>query len=129
MDDHKLEKLKLALGRHADIIFAYLFGSHASGQTTPLSDIDVAVYLRGNPDGNKRLDIVGDLIDILNTDYIDVVILNTAPLPLKIRVIRNSILLVDNVPFVRHAFESRTISGYIDFARFENRILNRRFSL
>ena len=125
---HIFEKLKSTLSTDSDIAFAYLFGSHAGGQPTPLSDIDVAVYLRGILDGNKRMEILGVLIDKLKTDRIDLVILNTAPLPLKMRVIRKSRLLVENSPFVRHAFESATVSTYIDFARYENRILKERFS-
>ena len=124
-----LSELKSVLSKNTDIAFAYLFGSQASGQATRLSDIDIAVYLYGTPDGDKRLEILGILIDALKSDHIDLVMLNTAPLPLKFRVLKNNRLIVDNAPFIRHAFESTTISMYIDFSRFEARILEQRFSL
>ncbi|AOY60092.1 hypothetical protein [Desulfococcus multivorans] len=73
--------------------------------------------------------VIGMLTDALKSDRVDLVILNTAPLPLQIRVLKKNRLLVDNAPYIRHAFESRTIAVYIDFARFEARLLERRFSL
>ena len=94
-----------------------------------MSDIDIAVYLYGSPDGDKRLEILGILIDALKSDHIDLVMLNTAPLPLKFRVLKNNRLIVDKAPFLRHAFESTTIAMYIDFSRFEARILEQRFFL
>ena len=30
-----------------DVVFAYLFGSTATGEATPLSDVDIAVYVSG----------------------------------------------------------------------------------
>jgi predicted nucleotidyltransferase len=122
-----ISKLKSSLSQHPDIVFAYLFGSQASGRATRMSDIDIAVYLHGSPDGEKRLEILGILIDALKSDRIDLVILNTAPLPLQFRVLKNNQLLVDNAPFIRHAFESKTIAMYLDFSIFEARILERRF--
>ena len=48
-----------------DILFAYLFGSLTSGILKPLSDIDIAVYLKKRKLSEKRLEIIGDLADIL----------------------------------------------------------------
>jgi len=69
-----------------DVIFAYLFGSMALGTFKPLSDIDIAVYLKKRKLSEKRLEIIGDLADIFKTDEIDLVVLNTAPLSLQMRV-------------------------------------------
>ena len=91
------------------------------------SDIDVAVFLNCDPNGEKRLEILGDVIDSVKSNRVDMVILNSAPLPLKSRVLKSGHLLVDNDPFVRHVFESNTIRSYIDFSRYEKSILRRRF--
>jgi len=115
------------MSKNVDIAFAYLFGSQAGGQVTRMSDIDIAVYLYGCPDGDKRLEIIGILTDALKSDRVDLVMLNTAPLPLKYRVLKKNRLIVDKSPFMRHTFESRTIAMYLDFANFEKRILERRF--
>lgn len=48
------------------IFFAYLFGGLARGKPQPLSDVDIAVYLK--PDCNfaeNKLDILGNLMDTL----------------------------------------------------------------
>lgn len=120
-------KAERYLQSREDVLFAYLFGSMASGKATALSDVDIAVYLSGNNLSTKRLEILGDLIDILKTDEIDLVILNTAPLPLKIRILRNKRILSERTPFVRHAYESATMRSYLDFAKLETRILKERF--
>lgn len=40
-------------GRRHPVVLAYLFGSHAKGPTTPLSDVDVAIVL-DEPDARRR---------------------------------------------------------------------------
>jgi len=119
--------VEVYLRSREDVQFAYLFGSYAKGKITPLSDVDIAVYLSGSNFSQKRLEIIGGLIEVLKTDEIDLVILNTAPLPLKIRILRNRKLLVDRTPLVRHAFESTTMRVYLDFNKLEKRILERRY--
>lgn len=122
-----IPKVEIYLKSREDIQFAYLFGSFAKNRVTPLSDVDVAVYLIGYDFSDKRMEILGDLIDILKTDKIDLVILNTAPLSLRMKILQNKRLLAENVPFVRHAYESMTIRTYFDYSKIENRILERRF--
>ena len=79
-----LPKVETYLRYREDVQFAYLFGSYAKGKITPLSDVDIAVYLSGSNFSQKRLEILGGLIEVLKTDEIDLVILNTAPLPLAV---------------------------------------------
>jgi uncharacterized protein len=119
-----------ALDGNSNVLFAYLFGSWARDAVTPLSDIDIAVYLReAHPDAEDKLAILGELADHLETDDIDLVVLNSAPLTLQARVVRDRQVLVDRQPYVRHAFESLVMRKYFDFSIFETSILNRRFSL
>ena len=115
------------LSKRKDIAFAYLFGSTADGTNTPLSDVDIAVYLTEGPFSEKRLEILGKLIDLLHTDNIDLVILNTASQPLKARIIRKKVILADNLPYMRHDFESAVMRTYMDFSKIENRILEQRY--
>jgi len=128
---HDIRKLipeaEIYLKSREDIHFAYLFGSFARGSTSPLSDLDIAVYLAGAELADKRMKILGDLIDIFKTDEIDLVILNTAPLTLRMKILQNKRLLADNAPFIRHAYESMTIRSYFDFSKIETNILERRF--
>ena len=99
----------------------------AAGKAGPLSDVDIAVYLEDHSLAEKRLQILGGLIDALKTERIDLVVLNGAPLPLRIRILRNKRILSDRAPFLRHAYESVTMRSYLDFSKLEKRILERRF--
>jgi uncharacterized protein len=111
-----------------DILFAYLFGSFGRGKQMLLSDVDIAIYLKEPTDvQEKKMEILGALIDILQTDEIDLVVLNNAPLPLKMRILESKRVIVDREPFVRHHYESLTMREYFDFSILEGRILNRRF--
>jgi predicted nucleotidyltransferase len=116
------------LQSRADILFAYLFGSLGRGKPLPLSDVDIAVYLEepGNLQ-EKKMEILGGLIDILQTDEIDLVVLNSASLPLRMRILENKKIIADREPSLRHHYESLTMREYFDFSIKEKEILNRRF--
>jgi hypothetical protein len=73
------------------------------------------------------MEILGELIDILQTDEIDLVILNSASLPLRMRILENKKVVVDREPFLRHRYESLTMREYFDFSILEGEILSRRF--
>lgn len=110
--------------------FAYLFGSVAREEQNSLSDIDIAVYIcEGCDPAEAKLDIVGKLMDRLGRRRFDLVILNTAPLPLAARVIRCRKVLADRDQFSRHRYESLILREYFDFSFLEASILNRRFAL
>jgi uncharacterized protein len=125
-----VERARKAFGGNSRVVFAYLFGSLARNVATPLSDIDIAVFLSDQLDEvADKLAVLGKLMHNLETDGIDLVVLNTAPLTLKARVVRDGQVLVDRQPHLRHAFESVVLRSYFDFSIFETAILNRRFSL
>ena len=42
---HDMDALKRYFENRKDVAFAFLFGSHARGTATKLSDVDIAVYL------------------------------------------------------------------------------------
>ena len=110
------------------IIFAYLFGSLAKGKQQSLSDVDIAIYLkRGANVVECKLAILGRLIDILQTDEIDLVVLNDVNLPLVINVLKNKKIIVDKEPYTRHIFESLAMRKYFDFSIKEAGILKRRY--
>ncbi len=112
-----------------DVQFAYLFGGLSKAPPKPLSDVDIAVFLQPQADVvDRKMEIIGELIDILKTDEIDLVILNKAPLPLKMRILSNKKVIVDKYPYNRHAYESLTMRKYFDFSVLEKKILKRRFS-
>ena len=128
--NHFLPDVREYLNKHPKVVFAYLFGGLARGRVSPLSDVDIAIYLTDEVDTTReKLEIVGKLNDLLKTDEVDLVMVNTAPLPLAARIIRHKTILVDKMPFVRHKFESLTIRKYFDFSRKEMDIFKGRYKL
>ena len=126
--EENLPKAGAYLKSRPEVSFAYLFGSLAKGKPLPLSDVDIAVYLSKSLDVlEKKLEILGELVDILETDEIDLVILNEAPLALRMKILENKKLIVDNAPSLRHRYESLTMREYFDFSIKEMAILERKF--
>jgi predicted nucleotidyltransferase len=108
----------------ADILFAYLFGSAATGTLSPRSDIDVAIFVAPRADCHAvRLAVARAASRQLATDAVDVVLLNTAPLSLSGRVIGTRQVILDQDPHARHAYESLTLRKFHDFRIREHRIL------
>jgi predicted nucleotidyltransferase len=95
----------------------YLFGSRASGDIKQTSDYDFAVYLdnceRANF-GNLKLDLINYLSDFLQTEELDLVVLNTAEsYELKFNIIKDGLLLIDDP--LRLIFEPRVRIEFFDF--------------
>lgn len=111
-----------------EVRFAYLFGGLAGGKPTPLSDVDIAVYLLEDTNLlEKKMEILGKMIELLETDVIDLILLNKAPLSLRKKILESRRVIVDNDPFLRHKYESLTLREYFDFSVKEMAILERRF--
>lgn len=125
-----MDEISVILAGNSGILFAYLFGSVARKEQNALSDIDIAVYLREDCDpAREKLNITGQLTDLPGMDRFDLVILNTAPLPLAARIIRSREVLVERDSFLRHRYESRILREYFDFSILEESILTGRFAL
>ena len=123
-----LPEAEIYLQTHPAVVFAYLFGSLAKGKPTPLSDVDIAIFVNGVVDfAETKLEILGRLMDILQTDEIDLVLLNTTNLPLIHNVMKNHRLIADKKPFERHIFESLAMRKYFDFSIKESTMLKRRY--
>lgn len=86
---HRLETLSATIAEllvtppGAEVISAFLFGSHAAGRAHRESDIDIAVLLRPELDEKRRFEIrvqlTTELIAVLHHNEIDLVVLNDLP--------------------------------------------------
>lgn len=113
-----------------EIRFAYLFGGLARGKPLSLSDVDIAIYLAEREDFvEKKMQVLGELNDLLETDEIDLVILNTAPWMLIMKILETRKTIVDNAPFLRNTYESLTMRKYFDFSIKESGILRRSYQV
>ena len=126
------ERLPLAanvLEKDDSVVFAYLFGGFAEDRITPLSDIDIAVYLRGEGShAERKMRLFDAITDALGTSEIDLVVLNDAQISLVGRIIQGRRILVDKEPFVRHRFESIRLREFFDFRIKEEQMFRRRFA-
>ncbi|MFH1054893.1 MAG: nucleotidyltransferase domain-containing protein [Candidatus Altiarchaeota archaeon] len=109
-------KLRGYFKDRSDVEVAYLFGSHASGSQGPLSDVDVAVVFKKSMTGKRRfkavLELTGDMLELLNSEHVDVVDLDGANLLFKSNVIKNGLVVKDNP--VRPYMEYLIIDDYLD---------------
>lgn len=98
----------------------YLFGSQASGATSPLSDVDCAVlFARSVPVetyGDRQIRLIGDISRRLRRDDIDLVVLNTADPVVGFNVLAGELLFIESDE-ERINFEVKTRREYFDTKR------------
>ncbi len=101
------------------VVFAYLFGSQATGDVGPLSDIDIAIYFGETVAREQRFDlrleVLGELTDLFKTDAVDLVVLNDAPPLLTHRIVKDGRLLFSADEGTRLDFETRAVLRYLDW--------------
>ncbi|MBI4272758.1 nucleotidyltransferase domain-containing protein [Candidatus Uhrbacteria bacterium] len=104
--------------RYPEVKLAYFFGSRVRGEEGPLSDYDIALYI--NESDSTKLNhlyvtIIPEITRCLNTDDVDVVLLNTVQQPeLAYTIITTGELLYEQEPF-RILIEPRILNTYFDF--------------
>jgi predicted nucleotidyltransferase len=94
----------------------YLFGSVAGDAAGPDSDVDVGVLLTRRPESTlagQPFDLA-DTLERLLGRRVDLVVLNTAPADLRIRVLRNGHLVFESEPSARVRFEVATRNEFFD---------------
>ncbi len=68
------------------VVLGYLFGSHAHGRVTPLSDVDIAVVFSDKVSKDEQFDVllrlIGDVMSALKTNEVDVVNIDSVHDPL-----------------------------------------------
>jgi uncharacterized protein YutE (UPF0331/DUF86 family)/predicted nucleotidyltransferase len=113
---------------------AYLAGS-LSNRTSfgHLTDVDIAILLMEQIKSDQFLDyqlyFFSELAKRLESDSIDVVILNQASMLLKLQVIKYGQILFSRDEKQRVSFETKAVMDYLDFKKFDeiqNQALGRR---
>lgn len=111
-----IETLAQTLSATPGVELGYLFGSQASGQTGPMSDVDVGVlFARGTNEHQTRAHLAYRLAKALDTEHIDVIPLNQAPVDLARAVIVQGICIYQQSVASRVEFEASTLSRYADY--------------
>jgi len=113
---------------------AYLAGSLSSRTSFGhLTDVDIAILLMDQIKSDQFLDyqlyFFSELAKRLESESIDVVILNQASLLLKLQVIKYGQILFSRDEKQRVSFETKAVMDYLDFKKFDeiqNHALSRR---
>ena len=114
------QRIASVLEPRPEVLEAYLFGSHALGRAQPHSDIDVAVYIDEliAEEGayGYRAQLITEIMAGLNSNDIDLLILNQAPPALYYHVLRDGIRVLSRDLADTTTREGRAVSRYCDFA-------------
>ena len=117
MSDPALEAVRAFFaGGVPGVAAVYVFGSVARGTARADSDVDVGVLLVTPPPPTlegQAFDLEDDLERALERS-VDVVILNTAPADLRMRVLRDGKLAFEGDPVGRVRFEVATRNEYLE---------------
>jgi len=101
----------------------YLFGSEGRGTARPGSDVDVAILFAEKPPGtldSPNFTLEGDLERFLGR-RVQLVVLNSAPVDLVHRILRDGRILFEANRSARIAFEVKARNEYFDLLPFLRR--------
>lgn len=122
----EIDAIKSTLSKEQSISFAYLFGSKVKNKESYRSDWDIAVYIKDeflekNPVWQK-FDIENRLSIVLETDAVDVVILNSMDNPLfGFEIITKGVIILNRDDELRVSFEGEALGRYQDWQYFMKR--------
>ncbi len=126
-EDHKLPpdvidrmpELIKRISKDKDSIALFSFGSLASGDLKPLSDLDFGILISVTLDRKQRFDKHLELIGVFNeqfrTDEVDLVLMNDAPMRYSHNIIKSGKLLFCSNPGALIDFIEKTVKLYLDF--------------
>ncbi len=135
MNNNLIEMLKTgssAAFEGSEVLFAFLFGSQATGLARQGSDVDVAVFLEGfnRPEFalDATLELTNELAKASRIGRLDLVVLNVAPLALRGRILKERVVIYSRDEPARVRFESVVMREFFDFD-LHARALDREFLL
>ena len=97
------------ISRYKRVVAVYLFGSHAKGKATALSDIDICIIAPASTDAEKS-EIGG-----YASEKIDIVFFDELPFTIQWRVLEEGKLLYSRDKRFLADLWSRTFKNYMDF--------------
>ena len=121
-NEKKMKKLTGVFKKN-NVVFAYLFGSRATGNIIQNSDFDFAIMLPEKMSLTKRFDtrckIISELTKILKDEKIETVVLNdTKSILFKFTIVKEGILIYEASHSIRVLFELKIANEFYDFSPF-----------
>jgi predicted nucleotidyltransferase len=98
------------------VVAAYLFGSHGRGRPRPDSDVDVGLLFCDEPPSGLAgpAATAEEELERRLARPVEVITLNTAPVDLVHRVLRDGVLVCERDPSARIRFEVAARRAYFD---------------
>ena len=115
-------RLRNVFADHPAVRAAYLFGSIAADRERDRSDLDLGIVVdsdRWEPTDDK-VPLITDCMEAAGRDWIDLVVLNGAPLVLQFEAVRPNAPLYGADEFNHGAFVSKVVRMYWDFKPYLN---------
>jgi predicted nucleotidyltransferase len=112
-----LNKIKEVAKKDKEVLFAYLYGSSVMKSPPFGSDVDVAFYLKPSDIKSyvrKEEELTFALVAKLDSDKVDLRILNALPFLLQYNIIKNGILLFARDESERVDFEIRVMNRFFE---------------
>lgn len=112
------------VSRDPDVVAVLAFGSLAAGELKPLSDLDFGVLVSRQIDKKKRfdkhMDLIGLFTEVFETEEVDLVLLNDAPMRFSHKIIVTGKLLycTDRSEFAD--FIEKSVKHHLDFKFFRD---------
>ena len=127
LPEHVMDRIPLLIEqirKDSDVVALFAFGSLATGNLKPLSDLDFGILvssLIGNQKRfDKHLDLIGIFNEVLQTDEVDLVMMNDAPMRFSHNIIKSGKLLYRSNNAELADFTEKTIKLYLDFRYFKD---------
>lgn len=121
--ESKFDQISQLLSQHFnELKLAYVFGSQASGQATPDSDWDIAIFPAQSISNETRWEVAQAIASQLNTD-VDLIDLREASTVLQMQVISNGELIIGQQNEA-DIFETKVYSMYASLQESRKEIVN-----
>jgi len=120
----RLPELISLISKDKEIVAQFTFGSLAREDLKPLSDLDFGIFVLPTLDRKQRFDKHLELIGVFNehfeTDEIDLVLMNDAPMRYSYNIIKSGKLLFCSDSDILRDFIENSIKLYLDFKYFRD---------
>ena len=121
--ESKFDQISQLLSQHFnELKLAYVFGSQASGQATPDSDWDIAIFPAQSISNETRWEVAQAIASQLNSD-VDLIDLREASTVLQMQVISNGELIIGQQNEA-DIFETKVYSMYASLQESRKEIVN-----
>ncbi|KKS93524.1 MAG: hypothetical protein A3H59_02465 [Candidatus Jacksonbacteria bacterium RIFCSPLOWO2_02_FULL_43_9] len=135
MNEELLATLKTVFASHPEVVLAYLFGSHVSGNPGPLSDIDIAIVfdevVPRDAYFKREIGLMGEVSSAIGKDRIDVVNIATCDSPLLKQqaillgipiVVRNNLLKMHYQQAILREYEDTKYLRTVQYRMMQNHL-------